>query len=89
MLESALKKAKQALDPSDNGDVTTADDLESLADELQKTIESVVSAGLSKSHPLVVEATELDKSLRDMATDIKVSVVHVGSIFECLCKRGC
>ena len=79
-LESVIKKAKQALNPSDNGDATTTDDLESLADELQKTVESVVSAGLSKSHPLVAKArvkmgtakiaksqSEFDQMLRPLA----------------------
>ena len=84
-----IKNAKQALDPSDNGDATTADDLESLADELQKAVESVVSAGLSKLYPLVAESTDLDKSLRNKATDTKVSAMHVDSIFECMCLRAC
>ena len=67
------------LDPSDNGEITTPDDLESLADKLQKTIESVVSAGLAKSHPHVAKATELDKALRDKVTEtkVKVSAVHM------------
>ena len=80
-LESIIENAKQALDPSDNGDVTTADELESLADKLQKTVESVVSAGLSKSHPLVAKATDLHKALRDKVTEAKVSAVHMVSIF--------
>ena len=69
---SAIKTAKQVLDARASGDATTADELESAADELHKTIESVVSAGLAKSHPLVVEATELDNLLRG-----KVSAVHI------------
>ena len=75
-LESAMEKANQALDPSANGVAITADELKSAADELQKTIESVASAGLAKSHPLVVKATELGQSLRDMATKTMVSAVH-------------
>ena len=83
-LESAINKANQALDPSDSVNVTTADDLESLADELQKAVESVVSAGLSKSHPLVVEATELDKSMRDKATETKVRCMWVQYVHVCV-----
>ena len=61
----------------------TSDELERAADELHKTVESVASAGLGKSHPLVKKATELEKSLRDDGSKIKVSAAaHVVSIFE-------
>ena len=88
-LGSAIKKAKQVLDPSTNGDVITADELASAADELHETIESVVSAGLAKSHPLVVEATELDKSLRDEGSKLRVGELYVASMLECTRKRTC
>lgn len=55
-MESAIVEANKALDPSDNSDPLTADKLESKAYELQKIVESVVSAGLWDAHPLVVEA---------------------------------
>ena len=44
---------------------------------IAKTIGSVVSIGLGNSHPRVVETTELDKSLLDEGSKIKVSAVHV------------
>ena len=69
---SAIKKANQVLDASVNGNGITADELEIAADELQKAIESVVSAGLPRSHALVAESTELDNLLRG-----KVSAVNV------------
>ena len=67
-LGSAIEKANQTLDASDKGDQLTSDDLERAAYALQKTVESVVSAELSKSYnlyQLVAEATELCKSLRN------------------------
>ena len=70
-LESAMEQANQAFNLGDKADRLTADELEIMADELQKSLESVVSAGLVKSHPLVTKATALVKSLRN-----KVSVVH-------------
>ena len=76
-LELAMGKANKALDASDNGDAITADELELAADELQKTVESVVFDGLGKSHPLVVKATELDTSLWDEGSKRRVSVVIV------------
>ena len=83
---SAIKTAKQVLDARASGDAMTADELASAADELHKTIESAVSAGLAKSHPLVTEATALEKSLRDEGSKMKVSAVHVVSIFKYMCK---
>ena len=74
---SAIEKANQTLDASDKGDRLTADELEIAADELQDTVESVVSAGFMESHSLVAKATELIKSLRDKGIKIKVSAVHV------------
>ena len=72
-LKSAIAKANQALHLSDNGNGITADELESAADELQKSMELAVSGGLPKSHPLVAEATKLDKPLRDRVTTTTVS----------------
>ena len=77
-LESAMEQANQALNLGDKGSRLMADELEVAADELQKSLESVVSAGLAKSHPLVTKATELRKSLRDMASKTKVSTVPCG-----------
>ena len=76
-LRSAIKKANQVLDASVSGKGTTADELESTVDELHKAIESVVSVGLGKSHPLVAKATELGNSLRS-----KVSAVYVCALFQ-------
>ena len=76
-LGSAIKKANHVLDASVSGNGTTADELESAADELHKTTESVLSVGLGKSHPLVAEATELGNSLRS-----KVSAVYVCALFQ-------
>ena len=83
-LGSAIQKANQVLGASASGSGVTADELESAADELHKTIESVVSAGLAKSHALYAKTTELGKSLREQATEIKVSAVCVVWIFECV-----
>ena len=80
----AIAKANQTLDPSGNGNAITADVLQRAADELQKTVESVVSAGLPKSHPLVMEATKLGKGLRDKGTKTKVIAVYVDSVVECV-----
>ena len=81
-LKVAIAKANKVLDPSGNKNAITADELQSAADELQKTMESVVSAGLSKSHPLVAKARgeidtakimksqcEFDKLLRPYSKD--------------------
>ena len=76
-MKSAIAEAKQVLKSSDKADGSTADKLERAADDLQKAVESVKSAGLSKSHPLVKGATQLDKPLRDKSTKIKVSAFHV------------
>ena len=70
---SSIQKANQVLGASASGSGVTADELESAADELHKTIESAVSVGLAKSHPLVVEATEMNKSLRDEGSKLRVS----------------
>ena len=82
---SAIQKANQVVDASANSDVMTSAERESAADNVHATIESVVSAGLGKSHPLVKKATELEKSLRDDGSKIKVSAAaHVCgvNIFE-------
>ena len=84
-LDNSLKSANQALVLSDNGDGITADELESAADELQKSMESVVSGGLARSFSLVAEATKVDKSLRDMVTKTTVSALDVVSTFEFMC----
>ena len=78
-MESAIEKANEALNLGDKGSRLTADELEVAADELQKTAEVVISAAyLAKSHWLVTRATELTKSLRDMASKTKVSTVPCG-----------
>ena len=74
---TAIAEANRALDQGENGDGMTADELEVAADELKKTVESVVSAGLAKLHPLAIEASKSDKSFREKAAQIKVSGVHV------------
>ena len=84
---SAIQKANQVLGASASGSGVTADELESAADELHKTIESAVSAGLEKSHALVAEATELEKSLRDEGSKLRVGEFHVASMLECTRKR--
>ena len=73
----AIAEARQALDASDKGDGITSDELERAADDVHATMEAVRSVGLSKSHPLVKEATQLDKTLRNKVTKTKVSAVHV------------
>ena len=79
-VKSAIAEANQVLDSHNKGDRLTAAQLEMAAYEL----DSVASAGLGKSHPLVAKATQLGKSLRDKATEIKVSAMHVVWIFECV-----
>ena len=82
---SAIQKANQVVDASANSDVMTSDERESAADNLHASIESVVSAGLGKSHPLVKKATELEKSLRDDGSKIKVSAAaHVCGVKQYL-----
>ena len=76
-LGSAMEIAKEALDASDNGDGITADELRRAADKLKSVVKSVKSAGLPKSHPVVIKATKLDKSIREKATKTKVSAAHV------------
>ena len=78
-LGSAIEEANQVLDARASGNGITADELESAANDLQKTVKSVVSDGLAESHPRVVKATELHKSLCDMATEMTVSALHVVS----------
>ena len=85
-MQSAIAKAKQALNLSDNGDGITADELESAADWLRKNMDSLASVGLAKSHPLVAEATKVYKSLHDRLTKTTVSAVDVVSVFECMCQ---
>ena len=76
----AIAEANQVLNSSDNADGSTADELQRASAKLQKAVESVRSAGLSISHPLVAsaaKASELSKSLHDKGTKIKVSALHV------------
>ena len=75
MLKLVIAEANRVLIPSDKFDAVTTDELQSAADDLQMTIESVVSAGLSKSHPLVKEAAQLDTLLWDEGSKRRVSVV--------------
>ena len=76
--------AKQVLDTSANGDATTADELASAAEDLRKA----VGFGLGTSHPLAVEATELEGSLREKGIKMAVSAWHAVSMFEGMC-RSC
>ena len=82
-LQLAIANANQVLDSSDKADGVTADELQSAADELQKTIESVVSGGLPKAHPLVIEATNLGNSLHNEV--IKRVALYVVWVLECRC----
>ena len=75
MVKSAIAQAKQVLDSSEKADTSTADKLESASVKLQKTVESVRSAGLSTSHPLVKDAAQLGKLLLDEGSKRRVSVV--------------
>ena len=84
-MKLAIAEANQVLNSSDKADGSTADKLQRASVKLQKTVESVRSAGLSTSHPLVKEATLLGKLLRDKGSRTKVSASHVISIFECMC----
>ena len=88
-LGSAIQKANQVVDASANSDVMTSAELESAADDVHATMESVVSAGLGKSHPLVKETTELEHSLRNNGSKIKVSAAHVVLIYDSLLTRAC
>ena len=76
-MKSAIAEAKPLLDSSASGNGMTSDELERAADDVHATMESVVSGGLGKSHPLVKEATALEKSIRDNGSKIKVSAAHV------------
>ena len=76
-MKLAIAEAKPLLDASASGNGMTSDELERAADDVHATMESVVSAGLAKSHPLVKEATQLKQSLRKKGSSIKVSPLHV------------
>ena len=54
----------------------TASELRGAADDVHEAMESVVSACLGESHPLVKEADQLKKSLRDKGGQRRVSVVR-------------
>ena len=74
-----MEKANEALNLGGKVSRLKADELKIMADELQKSLESVISAAcVAKSHWLVTKATELTKSLRDMASKTKVSTVPCG-----------
>ena len=77
----AIQKANQVVDASANSDVMTSAELESAADDVHATMESVVPV-LGKSHPLVKKATELKRSLRDKGSKRRVSMVHAVLMFE-------
>ena len=81
-LKSAFVEAIETLDLINNGDKITADELQSVADALRNILESVVSGGLARSHPLIAEATKANKSFRDMVTKTMVSAVDVASTLE-------
>ena len=83
-LKVAIAKANKVLDPSGNNNAITADELQSAADELQKTMEAMVSAGLSKSHTLVEQAVDIAEALRDKSTKTRVSSMNAVSIFACM-----
>ena len=63
-----------ALVPSNNDDLITADEVQSAAVELKKTTESIVSDGLAESDPLVAAAQKLSANLSDV--NIKVRATH-------------
>ena len=73
-MQGAIAKANNALIPSDDGDRANADELQSAAAELKTTTESVMTAGLSKSEPVVAEANKLHATLRDISA--KVRLLH-------------
>ena len=72
-MQGAIAKANNALIPSD-GDRANVDELQRAAAELKATTESVMTAGLSKSEPVVAEANKLHATLRDISA--KVRLLH-------------
>ena len=75
-MKLAIAEAKPLLDASASGNRMTSDELQRAADDVHEAMESVVSAGLGESHPLVKEADQLKKSLRDKGGQRRVSVVR-------------
>ena len=73
-LQAAIAKANNALIPSDDGDRANAHELQRAAAELKATTASVMTAGLSKSEPVVAEANELHATLCDISA--KVRLLH-------------
>ena len=73
-LPRAIAKAKHALIPSGDGNRANADELQKAATELKTTIESVMTAGLSRSEPVVAEATKFHSTLCDIIA--KVRLLH-------------
>ena len=74
-LQAAIAKANNALISSgDDGDRVTADEVKSAAAELKTTTDSVMTAGLSKSEPVIAEANKLHANLCDISA--KVRLLH-------------
>ena len=71
-LQGAIAKANNALIPSGGGDRANADELQSAATELKTTTESIMTAGLSKSEPVIAEANKLHATLRDLSTKVRL-----------------
>ena len=75
-MKLAIAEAKLLLDASASANRMTSDELQRAADDVHEAMESVVSAGLGESHPLVKEASQLKKSLRDKGYQRQVSAVR-------------
>ena len=73
-MQGAIAKANNVLTPSGDGDRANADEVQSAAAELKTTTESVMTAGLSKSEPVIAEANELHATLCDISA--KVRLLH-------------
>ena len=71
-LQAAIAKANTALIPRGGGDRANADELQSAAAELNTTTESIMTAGLSKSEPVIAEANKLHATLRDISTKVRL-----------------
>ena len=81
-MQGAIAQANNTIIPSD-GDRANADELQRAAAELKATTESVMTAGLSKSEPVVAEANKLHATLRDIRAKVRwlralclVAIVH-------------
>ena len=71
-LQTAIAKANNVLIPSGDGDRVNADEVQSVAAELKTTTESVMTAGLSKSEPVVAEANKLHATLCDIRAKVRL-----------------